>query len=184
MDVKGIKTQADLYCLFKKVVSEKLCFDDITCTKVELEYRIKQSRRRADLVLFFKEQNKNEKPLLVIETKKSKLKKSRNGSDWNQVFSHPTFGKLTVREYIGKIIRSKSNYKYFSAALQQAQEYAEAIGAPFYAVCLAEELYVGSFVEGLGSFFPSVDFTEEFGLKVLKELSQLYKKVKVAQKIK
>lgn len=87
-------------------------------------------------------------------------------------------------EYIGKIIKSKGNYKYFSAALQQAQEYAEGIGAPFFAVCFAKELYVGSFVEDLGLFYPSIDFTEEFGSKVLKELLQLYKKVKVAQKIK
>lgn len=184
MDVKGIKTQADLYCLFKKIVAEKLRFDEIAYSRVELEYRIKQSRRRADLVLFSKEQNKNEKPFLVIETKRLKRKKSQNDYDWNHVILHPTFGKLTVREFIGKTIKSKGNYNYFSAALQQAQEYAEDIGAPFFAVCFAKELYVASFVEGLGLFYPSIDFTEEFGSKVLKELSQLYKKVKMAQKIK
>jgi hypothetical protein len=173
MDIKGIKTQAELYCLFKKIVAEKPRIDEITYSKVELEYRVKQSRRRADLVLFFQEQNREEKPFLVIETKRSK--RDADQTNYDQVVLLPELGKLTVREALAKGIWDEDSYKYHSGALQQAKEYAEGIGAPFFAVCYANSFFIRSFVERHGLYYPSVDFTEEFGLKLLKDLAQLYK---------
>ena len=178
MDVKGIRTQADLYCLFKKIIAEKPCFDEMTYSKVELEYRIKPSRRRADLVLFFKEQSNEEKPFLVVETKRSKRHKDE--TNYDEVAWIPRLGLLTVREAIAKGIWDEMSYKYHLGALQQAKEYAEAIGATFFAVCYANSFYIRSFVQLHGLYYSSVDFSEEFGLKLLKDLAELYKKVKDA----
>ena len=182
MDVKGIKTQADLYCLFKKIISKKPRFNEIIYSKVELEYRVKSSRRRADLVLFFREQNREEKPFLVIETKRSKRKEVQ--TNYDQVILLPTLGKLTVREAIAKGIFDESSYKYHLGALQQAKEYAEAMDALFFAVCYANSFFIRSFVERHGLFYSPVDFSDEFGLKVLKDLMELYKKVKAVQHTK
>jgi len=178
MDVKGIKTQADLYCLFKKIVSEKPRFDEITYSKVELEYRIEPGRKRADLVLFFQE-GKKEKPFLVIETKRSKPYEDQ--TNYDQVIWLPGLGELTVREAVAKGIWDKTSYKYHLGALQQSKEYAEAMGAPFFAVCYANSFFIRSFVERHGLFYSPVDFSDEFGLKVLKDLMELYKKVKAVQ---
>jgi hypothetical protein len=185
MDIKGIKTQAELYCLFKKILAENPSFAEITYSKVELEYRVKPSRRRADLVLFFREQSKEEKPFLAIETKRSKLKKNQTSNDWDKVIFVPDarghLVKSTVREYIGEIYESDHGYEYFKAALQQARGYAEGLSAPFFAVCYPEMLFVKSFVKGLHLYYPSVYFKEEFGSKLLEDLAKLYKRSKDAQ---
>jgi hypothetical protein len=75
-------------------------------------------------------------------------------------------------------IVDKASFKYHLGALQQAKEYAESIGAPFFAVCYANSLLIRCFAEHQGLFYPSMDFADEFGLKVLRELAQLYKRVK------
>jgi len=181
MNVKGIRTQADLYCLFKTIVSKKPCFDEIVYSKVELEHRVKPSRRRVDLVLFFREQNKEEKPFLVIETKPSKRKEVE--TNYDKVVFIPRLGELTIREAIAKGIFDEGSYKYHLGALQQAKEYAESLDAPFFAVCYVDSFFIRSFVESQGLFYSPVDFSEKFGLKLLKDLAELYKKVKAAQHV-
>lgn len=177
MDIKGIKTQADLYCLFKNIIVRKPCFDELTYSSVELEYRIKPSRRRADLVLFVQGQDRK-KPFLVIETKRSK--RQEDPIDLDQKYWHPRLGILTVGEALAKGLWDEMSYKYHLGALQQAKEYAEALGAPFFGVCYANSFSIRSFIQQHGLYYSPVDFSEDFCLKLLKDLTELHKKVKDA----
>ena len=179
MNIKGIRTQADLYCLFKKIVAEKPRFDEVAYTKVELEYRVRPSRRSADLVLFMQEQDKEETPFLVIETKRSKRQEDR--IDLDQEFWHSELGFLRIGDALAQGIWDKGSYKYHLGALQQAKEYAEALGAPFFAVCYANSFFIRSFVELHGLYYSIVDLTEEFGSRLLRDLALLYKKVEAVQ---
>ena len=175
MDVKGIRTQADLYCLFKKITERRPSFDGVTYTRTELECRVGQSRKRADLVLLAEKQKMEEKPFLVVETKRSKHEEKE--TNYDQIVVVPGIGQITVREGIARGLWDEMNYKYHAGALRQANEYAQVLNAPFYAVCYADTLFIKSFVKQHGLFYSPIDLTEEFGLKLLKELAQLYNKI-------
>ena len=176
MAVKEIKTQADLYCLFKSALAKNPNFEGVSYSRQELEHRIGDSKKRADIVLFIKEEGKKAKPLMVIETKRSK--EHETATDYNTVVVASGSELITVREGIVRGIWDKYSYKYHLGALQQAKEYAAAINAIFYAVCYADTLFVKSFVKDSGLFYHPVLFTEEFGLRLLGEVAQLYKKIK------
>ena len=176
MNVKGIRTQADLYFMFKETIVHEARHSEITYCSVELEYRIKPSRKRADLVLFILGQDDSIHPFLVIETKKSKFRKVE--TDYGEIIWLPELGEMTVREYIGKLIGTEGDFKYHRNALRQVQEYAKCLDAPFFAVCYANSLFIGSFVRQKGLFYSRVNYTRDFGAKILSELAQLYKELK------
>jgi hypothetical protein len=179
MSVKEIRTQADLYCMFKKTIEEKIHFDDVEICRIELEYRMKPSRRRADLVIFIKNSLGEEKPFVVIETKRSR--EHEDETDYGQKFVFPILGEITLQEAMDKGLLDAGSYKYHMGALQQAREYARGIGAPFSAVCYGDSLFIRSLHEQHGKFYKCRDLSEEFAKRILKDLSQLYEIIKSAR---
>jgi len=175
MTDKEIRTQAELYCLFKKIIADRVQLEDIEFSGIELEYRVRPTRKRADLILFAKEKTE-ERPFLVIETKRSREHEPQE-TDYNQLIYVTGFGMISINEAMAKGLLDKFNYKYHSGAIQQAKEYAESLQAPFYSVCYADSLYVRSFVELHGLFYPSVDYSNSFGLRVLNELVSMYRTI-------
>jgi len=179
MSAKEIRTQANLYCIFKKIIEEKTIFEGIEICRVDLEYRVKPGKSRADLVVFVRNSLEEERPFLVIETKRTR--KHENETDLSEKFMYPGFGEITGQEAMDKGLFDTSSYKYHMGALEQAREYAQGIDAPFFAVCYGDSLFVRSFREHVGRFYKCQDLSEEFGKRLLKELAQLYKIVKSTQ---
>ncbi|MGB8781163.1 MAG: hypothetical protein WCD81_11020 [Candidatus Bathyarchaeia archaeon] len=165
--------------MFKKIIEEKTRFDGIEFCKVDLEYRVKPSGRRADLVVFIKNGVGEEKAFLVIEVKRSR--EHEDETDYSQKFPFPGLGEITLQEAMDKGLLDKGSYKYHMGALQQAREYAQSIGAPFFAVCYGDSLFIRSFREQYGKFYKCRDLSEEFVKKLLNELAQLYGIVKSTQ---
>jgi hypothetical protein len=176
MSAKEIRTQADLYCLFKRIIEEKIHFDGIEICKIELEYRVEPSKRRADLVIFARDSVGAEKPFSVIETKRSREHEDK--TDYSQKFVFPGLGEVTVQEAMDKGLYDTSSFKYQMGALQQAREYAKSIGAPLYAVCYSDCLFIRSFRERHGKFYEFTNLSNEFVKRLLNELAQLYKTIK------
>lgn len=179
MSAKEIRTQADLYCMFKHIVEEKTCFDGIEICRIELEYRVKPSRKRADLVVFTRCSPEEARSFLVIETKRSR--EHEDETDYSQKFVFPGLGEITLQEAMDRGLWDASSYKYHMGALQQAREYAQSIDAPFFAVCYRDSLFVRSFLEQHGKFYRSVDFSEKFGRRLLNDLMTLCRRNKLIQ---
>jgi len=179
MSDKEIRTQADLYCIFKKIIEEKIHFYGIEICRIDLEYRVKPGRKGADLVVFIRNSTGEEKPFLVIETKRSREHEAE--TDYSQKFWFPGLGMITLQESMDKGLWDANSYKYHMGALQRARDYAQSIGAPFSAVCYGDSLFIRSFRERHGRFYKCRELSEEFVKKSLNDLAQLYETIKSSQ---
>lgn len=176
MDVKGIKIQADLYCLFKEIVATRPQFYGTTFSGLELEYLVRPSKKRIDL-LVLEEENGVDKPFLVIETKKSKIEKDTNDYDSPVYFTN--IGRTySLREALGKGLLDEMSYKYYKGAMAQARGYAENVEAAFYSVCYADSMLIRSLTKKEGLYYERLIFQRDFGLQVLQQLARLHDQIR------